>query len=52
MIAGEVLINYIKNNGRLTDLQRILGHSKLETTRKYLIEYERFDDSLVDVIDW
>ena len=45
-------INYIKNNGRLTDLQRILGHSKLETTRKYLIEYERFDDSLVDVIDW
>jgi integrase/recombinase XerD len=45
-------INYIKNGGVLTDLQRILGHSKIETTRKYLIEYEMFDNNMIDVIDW
>jgi integrase/recombinase XerD len=45
-------MNYIKNGGILTDLQRILGHIKLETTRKYLIEFERFDGRMGNVIDW
>jgi len=45
-------MNYINNGGILTDLQRILGHKKLETTRKYLIEFERFDKRMGDVIDW
>jgi integrase len=45
-------MNYIKNGGILTDLQRILGHVKLETTRKYLIEFDRFDGRMGDVIDW
>jgi site-specific recombinase XerD len=45
-------MNYINNGGILIDLQRILGHKKLETTRRYLIEYERFNKRMGDVIDW
>jgi len=45
-------MNYIKNGGLLTDLQRLMGHSKLETTRLYLVEFNVFDNSVGDVIDW
>jgi site-specific recombinase XerD len=45
-------MNFIKNGGLLTDLQRLLGHSKLETTRGYLVEFNVFDSSVGDVIDW
>jgi integrase/recombinase XerD len=45
-------MNYIKNGGLLTDLQRLLGHSKMETTRLYIIEFNKFDSKIGDVIDW
>lgn len=45
-------MNYIKNGGILTDLQRILGHDSLESTRKYLVEFEKFNKRMGDVIDW
>jgi integrase len=45
-------INYVNSRGLITDLQVILGHSNINTTRKYVIEYEKFNGRMGSVIDW
>jgi len=46
------ITNLIKNGASINVVQQLAGHSNLATTQKYFKEYEKFNEKIVDYIDW